>query len=190
MIALAAVTAVAASAAIVVSFTHGPTSTRSMDTAGTSPSTSGSLPASAPATNHRSASSVHVSLTDSGGPMGEGSGPMHAGAMGLHIDHATVAHGNVTFQVTNDGTVTHEMVILPLGPSQVVGARSMGNDATVDEKGSLGEASKSGGEGAGEGISPGASGQLTVALAPGHYELVCNLIGHYVSGMYAKLTVT
>jgi uncharacterized cupredoxin-like copper-binding protein len=33
-------------------------------------------------------------------------------------------------------------------------------------------------------------GWVTVTLAPGRYELVCNLPGHYVSGMYGELTVT
>jgi len=31
---------------------------------------------------------------------------------------------------------------------------------------------------------------VTVTLVPGRYELVCNLMGHYVSGMYRQLTVT
>ena len=133
---------------------------------------------------------VHVSLTDSGGPMGEGNGMMKPGAMGLSADHATVPHGSVTFRVANDGAVAHEMVILPLAASQAVGTRPFGAEAKIDEAGSLGEASRSGGEGTGDGIAPGASGLMTVTLAPGRYELVCNLMGHYVSGMYGTLTVT
>jgi len=31
---------------------------------------------------------------------------------------------------------------------------------------------------------------MTLTLPPGEYELVCNIAGHYVSGMYGKLTVT
>ena len=122
--------------------------------------------------------------------MGEGTGMMHSGAMGLSADPATVPHGTVTFRVTNAGTVNHELVILPLAASQVVGVRPLDPDATIDETGSLGEASNSGGEGPGDGILPGASSRVTVTLAPGQYELVCNLMGHYVSGMYSKLTVT
>jgi len=64
---------------------------------------------------------VNISLTDSGGPMGEGNGPMHPGAMGLNADRATVPHGAVSFLVTNAGAVKHEMVILPMADSQVVG---------------------------------------------------------------------
>jgi len=63
-------------------------------------------------------------------------------------------------------------------------------DAKIDEAGSLGEASKTGGAGAGDGIAPGASGWVTVTLAPGHYELVCNLPRHYAAGMYTQLNVT
>jgi uncharacterized cupredoxin-like copper-binding protein len=157
----------------------------------TSPAASGSVPGSPmPARPGSSASFVNVSLTDSGGPMGEGNGPMHPGAMGLKADHTTVPHGSVTFQVTNAGAVNHEMVILPLTASQAAGTRPFDGEAKVDETGTLGEASKSGGEGTGDGIEPGASGRMTVTLAPGQYELVCNLMGHYVSGMYGKLTVT
>jgi uncharacterized cupredoxin-like copper-binding protein len=122
--------------------------------------------------------------------MGEGNGVLHAGAMGLSVDKAVVHHGIVSFRVTNAGVVSHEMVILPMAVGQVVGTSPFGGDAKIDEAGSLGEASKSGGRGAGEGIKPGASGFLTVTLAAGHYELVCNLAGHYVSGMYSQLTVT
>jgi uncharacterized cupredoxin-like copper-binding protein len=133
---------------------------------------------------------VKVSLTDSGGPMGEGTGPMHAGAMGLSTNKAAVPRGTVSFLVTNAGSVNHEMAILPLAGSQPVGARPFGGDATVDEAGILGEASKSGGAGDGEGIVPQTSSWVTVTLSPGRYELICNLGGHYVSGMYRELTVT
>jgi uncharacterized cupredoxin-like copper-binding protein len=120
----------------------------------------------------------------------QGNAMMGAGAMGLSADHATVPHGTVSFVVTNNGSIDHEMVVLPLASSQTAGARSVGGDGKVDEAGSLGEASKSGGAGVGDGIAPGASGWVTVTLAPGHYELVCNVPGHYSAGMYTQLNVT
>jgi uncharacterized cupredoxin-like copper-binding protein len=184
-----AVIALVASVVMAVSLVGCSTSGRPMSGRVT-PSGSGSLPGSAPAAPNSRGTVLNVSLTDSGGPMGEGNGPMHAGAMGLSSDRATVPHGTVTFRVTNAGAVNHEMVILPLGASQVVGTRPFGGDAKIDEAGNLGEASNSGGEGAGKGIVPDASSRITVTLAPGQYELVCNLMGHYVSGMYRKLTVT
>ena len=135
---------------------------------------------------------VNVSLTNMGGSMmgGQGSTMMGRGGMGLIADHATVPHGTVSFFVANDGSIDHEMVVLPLADSQTPGTRPVAGDGRVDEGGSLGEASKTDGEGAGEGIVAGASGWMTVTLAPGHYELVCNLAGHYTAGMFTELTVT
>jgi uncharacterized cupredoxin-like copper-binding protein len=134
---------------------------------------------------------VNISLTNMGSMMGgQGNTMMGGGAMALSADYATVPHGTVSFLVTNDGNIDHEMVVLPLTGSRTVGARPVGGDGKVDEAGSLGEASKTGGAGAGDGIAPGASGWVTVTLAPGHYELVCNLPRHYGAGMYTQLNVT
>jgi len=135
---------------------------------------------------------VNVSLTNMGGSMmgGQGNTMMGGGFMALSADHATVPHGTVSFLVTNDGSIDHELVILPLAGSQTAGARPVGGDAKIDEAGSLGEASKTNGGNAGDGIVPGASGWVTITLAPGHYELVCNLARHYGAGMYTQLDVT
>jgi uncharacterized cupredoxin-like copper-binding protein len=182
--------ALVVSAALAVGFIDLPASGHSTVNVVPRQSSSASLPSFAPAAPSLSGAVVNVSLTDSGGPMGEGNGVLHAGAMGLSADRTVVPHGIVSFRVTNAGVVSHEMVILPMAVSQVVGTRPFGGDAKIDEEGSLGEASKSGGRGAGDGIKPGASSWLAVTLAPGNYELVCNLAGHYVSGMYGELTVT
>jgi uncharacterized cupredoxin-like copper-binding protein len=134
---------------------------------------------------------VNVALTNMGGPMmGQGNGMIFGGAMRLSTDRATVAPGTTSFLVTNVGSVSHEMLILPLPDSQIGGTRPIGGDGRIDEVGSLGEASKTCGEGAGQGIVPGATSWVTVDLAPGRYELVCNLPGHYAAGMYSQLTVS
>lgn len=134
---------------------------------------------------------VNVALTDMGGSMmGGGNEQMSGGAMRLSADRATVRHGTVPFLVTNGGSITHELVVLPLAKSQIVGTRPIGGDARIDEAGSLGEASNTCGEGAGQGILPGTSSWVSVTLEPGRYELVCNLPGHYAAGMYTQLTVT
>ena len=139
----------------------------------------------------RSGTTVNVTLTNMGGPMmGGGGGPMTGGAMSLQADQVSVARGAVSFLVTNRGSITHEMVLLPLSGSQLVGTRPIGGDGKIEETGSLGEASNSCGEGAGQGILPGASGWVSITLAPGRYELLCNLPGHYAAGMYTQLTVT
>ncbi len=103
---------------------------------------------------------------------------------------ATVAAGKVTLVATNSGWRTHELVVLPLPRDVAVGRRTPGADGKVDEAGSLGEASASCAAGAGGGIAAGAVGWTTVILAPGRYELLCNLPNHYADGMYAQLLVT
>ncbi|SDP84811.1 Uncharacterized copper-binding protein, cupredoxin-like subfamily [Arthrobacter sp. ok909] len=131
---------------------------------------------------------VTVAATDMGGPMM--GGPGRRGGMRLTADRATVPHGYVTFLVTNAGRYTHEMVILPLPGTQLAGTRPVGGDGRIDEAGSLGEASSTCAEGAGQGILPHSSGWVTVDLPPGRYELVCNFAGHYAAGMYTQLTVS
>lgn len=120
--------------------------------------------------------------------LGPREGMMDGRFMQLNVDHAVVPHGTVSFVVTNGGSITHEMVVLP--DDHVFGTRPMGADNRIDETGSLGEASKTGGKGAGRGIAPGASSWLTITLKPGQYELVCNSPRHYTLGMHAQLTVT
>lgn len=112
------------------------------------------------------------------------------GHMFLGTDRAAVASGTVTLRLTNDGSVDHELVVLPLADGEQIGHRAVGPDGTIDESTSLGEASASGAEGEGDGIAPGATGWVTLDLAPGRYELVCNIAGHYAAGMCALLVVT
>jgi uncharacterized cupredoxin-like copper-binding protein len=184
----AAVIALVASAAVAVGAGNG----------GALPGGIGLLSGSSPAAPSLPGTVVNVSLADMGGSMmgqrggmmGQGSGMMSGGSMRLSADHATVPHGTVSFLATNSGSINHEMVILPLPASGVVGARPIGADAKISEAGSLGEASNTNGKGAGQGVAPGASSWITVTLAPGQYELVCNLPNHYTAGMYTQLTVT
>ncbi len=138
-----------------------------------------------------SGSIVNITLSNAGGPMmGQGAGFAPRGMMALTADRQTVSHGTVSFLATNVGSITHELVILPLDTGQAVGERPIASDGKVDEATSLGEASKACGADAGDGLSPGTAGWVTVTLAPGKYELVCNLDGHYQAGMFTELIVT
>lgn len=155
-----------------------------------------------PAANHMTtgarsaASDLEGSLVDvvamdmAGHGMMNRAGGWMAGTMMLRSNRAEVPAGTVTFQLSNNGTESHEIVILPLADGQRVGERSVGRDGTVDESDSLGEASQSGGAGAGDGIKPGTTGWVTVELAPGRYEIACNIENHYAAGMYTLLVVT
>ena len=131
---------------------------------------------------------VDVTLTNMGGPMMGGA--MMGGTARLYATPAAVKAVTVSFRVANTGSLVHELLVLPLTAGANVGQRPIGTDDRVDESATLGEASQTCATGAGDGIDPGALGWVTVTLAPGHYELVCNLIGHYAAGMYTELVVT
>jgi uncharacterized cupredoxin-like copper-binding protein len=80
--------------------------------------------------------------------------------------------------------------VLPLAGSASAGARPDGADGRIDETGSLGEASRSCGAGEGSGVRAGSAGWVTLRLAQGRYELLCNEKNHYTDGMWTELTVT
>jgi hypothetical protein len=89
-----------------------------------------------------------------------------------HDPDTRVPAGTVSLRVANTGSLVHELVILPLPQGQRVGERTVGTDNRADETGSLGEASRSCGAGAGDGIDPGSIGWVTRNLPPGTYELL------------------
>jgi uncharacterized cupredoxin-like copper-binding protein len=119
-----------------------------------------------------------------------GGGWMTGGSMRLSTSTNHVAAGTVSFRVANMGTLVHELVVLPLPAGQSAGDRVAASNGRVDERGSVGEASNSCASGPGTGLTPGSIGRVTIQLAPGNYELICNLPGHYADGMYAELTVS
>ncbi|MET8808461.1 sulfocyanin-like copper-binding protein [Streptomyces sp. NPDC004546] len=110
--------------------------------------------------------------------------------MRLAAHPTTVPAGKVTVRVINAGTLKHEVIVLPLPAGQAAGQRAIGSDGRVSEAGSLGEASRTCGSGAGDGIASGAAAWTTVMLRSGRYELLCNVPGHYAAGMYTELDVT
>lgn len=40
-----------------------------------------------------------------------------------------------------------------------------------------------------DGAGPGTEHRLRLHLAPGRYEMLCNMAGHFMAGMHAELTV-
>jgi uncharacterized cupredoxin-like copper-binding protein len=113
-------------------------------------------------------------LADMGGMMG--------GRMMLGAAPRTVAAGTVRFMSANHGVCAHELLVLPLPDGHSVGSRPVNADDTIDETGSLGEASRDCGTGHGDGITPGQAGCVPLTVQPGRDELVCNQPGHYAAG--------
>jgi uncharacterized cupredoxin-like copper-binding protein len=79
----------------------------------------------------------------------------------IKLNAAGVKAGEYTFDVKNDGKSVHNLTIEGQGLDR----------ATAD-------------------LQPGESGDLTVDLKPGKYELYCSIDGHKKLGMDAKLTVS
>ncbi len=131
---------------------------------------------------------INVSLWDRPGvamsmghAMGRNADPATA-SMGITVDMANVAAGEVTFNVTNSSAnMIHEMVVVPLAAP----GAPLPYDATAmmvdeDAAGAIGEVAE---------LDPGATGTVTLHLDPGTYALICNVPGHYAGGMWTTITV-
>ena len=95
---------------------------------------------------------------------------------------ATIAAGQVTLNIRNDGRVAHELLVFksPLEVSQFPKA-----NGGIDEEGS-GITKDSDGDN----LDPGTTQTRTVDLSvPGTYIFVCNLPGHFAAGMYTTVVV-
>jgi uncharacterized cupredoxin-like copper-binding protein len=91
-----------------------------------------------------------------------------------------VQAGNVRLVLRNHGPDTHELVVVR-SRSRLPLRR---DGLTVDEQtlSSVTAASV-------DGTGPGSAGQVRVHLAPGRYELFCNMAGHFMAGMHSELVV-
>lgn len=91
-----------------------------------------------------------------------------------------VTAGSVRFLVRNLGPDHHEFIVVRAGGRRLA-LRADG--LTVDE-----DALEDVTAGAVEPAPPGVH-ELRARLAPGRYELLCNMSGHYMGGMHAPLVV-
>ncbi len=86
--------------------------------------------------------------------------------------------GKVTFDVSNDGAIPHEFVVVKTDTP----AADLLKGSEADETGNVGELDE-------KALTVKAKKSLTLDLKAGHYALICNLPGHYQGGMYADFTV-
>ena len=70
---------------------------------------------------------------------------------------------------------------MPLPANQYPGQRAIGTDGKVDEAGSVGEASRSSGADAGDGVLAGATAWTTTNLPPGRYD--CSATSRATTGL-------
>lgn len=98
------------------------------------------------------------------------------------VDQAAMPAGEVTFTVTNEGTIGHEFLVvrtdLPSGEIPVEGEAFSEENESLELINEIGE------------FAAGTTESLSLDLEPGAYQLVCNLSGHYANGMHTPFTVT
>jgi uncharacterized cupredoxin-like copper-binding protein len=99
----------------------------------------------------------------------------------IKVSPAKVRAGDVRLLIRNKGPVTHELYI---ARSQPEGLPMRSDALTVDE-----EAIEDEVVGEEEAEEPGSTHELLLHLKPGRYELFCNMAGHYLGGMQARLVV-
>lgn len=90
--------------------------------------------------------------------------------------------GEVTFEVHNQGTITHEFVVIKTDLAE--GELPLDGDV-VDENGTGVDIVDQI-----DAIDPDGSQVLTVTLDAGNYVLICNIATHYSQGMHASMQVT
>jgi uncharacterized cupredoxin-like copper-binding protein len=144
-------------------------------------------------------------VTAAGAPTAPGSGSDTEPAVAVSLgewfvapDAASVPTGSVTFNLSNDGTIPHELLVIALNPGETsdpavgdlpIGGAGSPHEGRVDEE-SLEAEGRFLGEVESEGLPAGGSASLTLTLAPGTYALICNIEGHYAAGMWSDFTVT
>jgi hypothetical protein len=92
-----------------------------------------------------------------------------------------VRSGDLLLSVSNRGPDAHELIVVR-DRSSVLPLRRDGSTVSEEKLEPLIA-------GALEPGQPGSRRTLRLYLAPGTYELFCNMSGHYLGGMHAKLVV-
>lgn len=97
------------------------------------------------------------------------------------VDKDSVPAGEVTFTITNNGTMEHEFLVVKTdladGEIPVDGdhfSENLDSISVIDE---IGE------------YAAGTTEALTVSLEPGNYQLLCNIPAHYSAGMHTAFVV-
>ena len=91
----------------------------------------------------------------------------------------TVDAGTLTFSVSNDGAIPHNFLVIKtdLASDALPTADAQVDEGQVDVAASIPE------------YAAGDTEEVSVDLEPGSYVLICNVAGHYDSGMRAAFTV-
>jgi uncharacterized cupredoxin-like copper-binding protein len=114
---------------------------------------------------------------------GSGGMTVKEGDFFIEPETASAPSGEVSFDIVNEGPHSHQFVVFKsdLDPAKL----PLNDDGTVDEEGAgvqhIAEV---------EDIAACTSESLSATLASGNYVFVCNLPGHYGSGMHSGFAVS
>lgn len=121
------------------------------------------------------------------GPVATGEPTLAAGTIGVSLKDdftvtpsvATTPAGAITFSVTNDGAALHNFRVIrtPLAADDLPTDSGEADESQLDVVGSLPE------------LDSGENQELVLDLDPASYVLICNVPGHYLSGMTVAFTV-
>ena len=102
----------------------------------------------------------------------------------ISLDTTVGDAGDITFVTTNAGALPHEFVILrsDLAPDALPVDTTTAKADEAATGGAIGRIPQTD-------LGSGASTSVSFNLAPGNYVLICNISGHYQSGMTAAFTV-
>lgn len=129
---------------------------------------------------------LSAACSSSSAPAGRGISPHDPGVRVKVRDFKVVAprviaSGTVALRVHNTGPDTHELLLVRTDSAPLP---LRADDLTVDE-----DAVASRTIGTLEDDHPNTDRIWTVKLAPGTYEIFCNMSGHYLGGMHTRLVV-
>jgi uncharacterized cupredoxin-like copper-binding protein len=108
---------------------------------------------------------------------------MMMGMMSIRVDRQVIKAGKVELDITNwSKSLVHEVLNVPVDSADAPLPYDYGAGQVVeDQVDVLADSSE---------LKPSESKTLEVDFSPGSYLLLCNVPGHYASGMVAPLTVT
>lgn len=96
----------------------------------------------------------------------------------VHPEPRVVPAGNVSFEIENQGLLAHQFSVFwtDLEADEIPVVEGSADAAVARASAATDE------------LQPGDDGQLTLALPPGAYVLLCNLPAHYEAGMRVAFT--
>jgi len=127
-----------------------------------------------------SSEAAETAATDTTAPPGAATVTVKMDEYAFIPQDATAKAGETSLEAVNTGKIPHELVLAKsdLDPAKL--PTTSNGDVDEEALDTVGEAPD---------VAAGDTGSFSADLKPGTYVMICNLPGHYSSGMYGSLTV-